>query len=193
VPTYTKTEQKKATLQDRKKQWEQLAAMGIAVGDAPRADADTGSEWKVVSEKVIGEVSQDGTFKEIAGKGVHKRKIDEDEEERIAAEETVTKRRGWGSTTKRLPGAGDDDLEALLAKVKKPEVKPEVKEEDGVDVKAEEVVKGEDVPSSLQDIPTAEEAAAKASSAEISSVSVKKEEDAPAPAVVFKKRKKIAK
>jgi hypothetical protein len=167
--------------------------MGIAVGDAPRADADTGSEWKVVSEKVIGEVSEDGTFKEIAGKGVHKRKIEEDEEERIAAEETVTKRRGWGSTTKRLPGAGDDDLEALLAKVKKPEVKQEVKEEDGVDVKAEEVVKGEDVPSSLQDIPTAEEAAAKASSAEISSVSVKKEEDAPAPAVVFKKRKKIAK
>jgi hypothetical protein len=166
--------------------------MGIAVGEEPRADMDTGSEWNVVREEVVGEVGADGSFKKIANKGVHKRKLDEDEEERIAAEETITKHRGWGRTPKSLPGKGeadDEDLEALFAKVKK----PDVKKEESVEVKAEDNVKGEDVPSSLQDIPTEEEAAAKASSSMAPEALVRKEEEAPAPAVVFKKRKKIAK
>ena len=167
--------------------------MGIAVGEEPRAaDTGNGSEWKVVREEVVGEVGEDGTFKKVVNKGVHKRKIDEDEEERIVAEETITKRRGWGKTPKGFPGKGatdDDDIEALFAKVKKLDVKTE----DRVEVKAEEEVKEEAAPSSLNDIPTAEEAAVKASNSVVADALVKKEEDAPAPAVVFKKRKKVAK
>jgi len=165
--------------------------MGIAVGEEPRADTETNGGWKVVRQEVVGEVSEDGTFKKIANKGVHKRKLDEDEEERITAEETITKRRGWGRTPKGLPGKGtdDDDLEALFAGVRK----PGIKKEESAEVKEEEMVKGEDASSSLQDIPTEEEAAAKGSTPVATDASVKEEDDAPAPAVVFKKRKKIAK
>jgi hypothetical protein len=50
-------------------------------------------------------------------------------------------------------------------------------------------VKEEEETAALHDIPTAEEAEAQAAEA-----TIKREEDAPAaPAVVFKKRKKIAK
>ena len=117
-------------------------------------------------------------------KGVRKRQLDEDEEEREAAGELITKRKGWGHTYKSFPGSkgGDDDIESLLGN-KKPqaEVKKE-DQEDGVKAEVEEVIGT----NSLQDIPTAEEAEAKAAE-----TVVKTEEDAPAaPAVVFKKRKK---
>jgi hypothetical protein len=193
APTFTKTEEKKATLQDRKKQWEQLAAMGITVHDKPKDDTDTGGGWKVVREEVIGEVGEDGEFRKTVNKGVHKRRLDEDEEERVVAEEIITKHKGWGRTYKTLPskvGTDDDDVEALFSNARS----RQAKEEDSVEVKVEHTVKGEDVPSSLQDIPTEEEAgAAKVSRVVDADALIKREEDAPAPAVVFKKRKKIAK
>ncbi|KAF2686482.1 hypothetical protein K458DRAFT_334230 [Lentithecium fluviatile CBS 122367] len=192
-PTFAKTEERKATLADRKKQWEQLAAMGIAVPDEARGDLAQTGGWQVVREEVVGEVGEDGQFKKIANKGVHKRKLDEDEEERVVAEEMITKHRGWGRTYKSLPGNGaadDEDVEALFAKAKK----PDVKKEEGVEVKEKEKLKGEEVEGSLQDIPTAEEAAAgRASSSAVADALIKKEEDIPTPAVVFKKRKKIPK
>jgi hypothetical protein len=62
---------------------------------------------------------------------------------------------------------------------------PEVKEES--DIKIEEPVKDEEDARTLQDIPTAEEA-----EASVTAAPVKQEGDAKAaPAVVFKKRKKI--
>lgn len=193
-PTYTKPEERKATLQDRKKQWEQLAAMGIAVPDEARGDMALKGEWTVVSEQVVGEVGEDGEFKPMLNKGVHKRKLDEDEEEQIAAGEMITKKKGWGQTFKSFPGKGganEDDVEALFSKSKK----PVVKEEEGAEVKGEPDVKGEEASSSLQDIPTEEEAAVgkKAPTSGIADALVKEEEDTPAPTVVFKKRKKIAK
>ncbi|PVH96413.1 hypothetical protein DM02DRAFT_617243 [Periconia macrospinosa] len=184
-PTFAKTEERKATLQDRKKQWEQLAAMGIAVPNERDGGTAAKGEWTVVSETVVGEVGEDGVVREMAlNKGVRKRKLDEEEEERIQAGETITKKRGWGHTYKPLPGKGgkvDEDLEALFNQkpaIKKEGDSQEVKQE----IKLEDEVKGEDVSCSLLDIPTAEEAAAGLT---------KKEDDAPA--VVFKKRKKIAK
>jgi hypothetical protein len=186
VPTFEKRPEKKATVDDRKKQWEQLAAMGVALPAAARGDMAIAGEWKTVREEVVGEVNEDGDFKATAlNKGVRKRMIDEEEEEQKAAGELITKRKGWGHTYKSFPGSkgGDDDIESLLGK--KPaqvEPQPEVKEEeDGVKAEVEEAET-----KTLQDIPTAEEAEAKTAE-----VVVKKEEDAPtAPAVVFKKRKK---
>jgi ribosomal protein L27 len=186
-PTFKKREpEKKATVEDRKKQWEQLAAMGVALPEEARSDMGMAGDWKVVAKQVVGEVDANGDFKEKQlNKGVHKRKLDEHEEESAAAGEIITKRKGWGHTYKTFPGSkgGDDDIESLFA-TKKPEVKVEESQ-----VKAEDPVKDEEETAALHDIPTAEEAEAKAAEA-----TIKKEEDAPAaPAVVFKKRKKIAK
>jgi hypothetical protein len=159
--------------------------MGVALPEEARQDMGMAGDWKVVTKKVVGEVNEQGQFEEKQlNKGVHKRKIDETEEDRIAAEGLITKKKGWGHTYKSFPGSkdnDDDDLEALLGSKKTPEVKEES------NVKTEEIVKGEEDIKTLQDIPTAEEAEANAAAAP-----VKQEEDAPAaPAIVFKKRKKI--
>lgn len=189
-PTYEKRPEKKATLEDRKKQWEQLAAMGVMLPDEARGDLALAGDWKTVTEEVVGEIGEDGEFKASSlNKGVHKRKLDEDEEEQKAAGELITKRKGWGHTYKSFPGSkgGDDDFESLLVKkAPQPTAAETVKAEEGL--KKEEPLDDE-AGTALQDIPTAEEAAAQAKEA-----SVKTEEDAPAaPAVVFKKRKKVAK
>ncbi|KAH7414082.1 hypothetical protein DE146DRAFT_750256 [Phaeosphaeria sp. MPI-PUGE-AT-0046c] len=190
APTYEKRPEKKATLDDRKKQWEQLAAMGVMLPDEARGDLALAGDWKTVTEEVVGEINEDGKFQaSTLNKGVHKRKLDEDEEEQKAAGELITKRKGWGHTYKSFPGSkgGDDDLESLLVKkTPQPSTTETIKTEEGL--KKEEPLE-DDAGVALQDIPTAEEAAAQATAA-----SVKAEEDAPAaPAVVFKKRKKVAK
>lgn len=183
--TFSKKEpQKKATVEDRKKQWEQLAAMGVALPEEARQDMGMAGDWKVVTKQVVGKVNEQGNFEESQlNKGVHKRKIDETEEDRIAAEGLITKKKGWGHTYKSFPGSKgkeDDDLEALFGTKKTAETNPEEK------VKTEEPVKDEEKAEPLHDIPTADEAAATAAA-----TPVKQEDDAPAPAVVFKKRKKI--
>jgi hypothetical protein len=187
APTFEKRTEKKATLEDRKKQWEQLAALGVTLPDQARGDLAIAGDWKTVSHEIIGEVNEDGEFKASSlNKGVHKRKLDEQEEQDKAAGELITKRKGWGHTYKSFPGSkgGEDDIESLLLK-RKPQndIAEAVKEEPGL---KKEEQKEEDAGVTLQDIPTAEEAAAQAAEAD-----VKKEQDAPA--VVFKKRKKVAK
>jgi hypothetical protein len=159
--------------------------MGVALPDQARGDLAIAGDWKTVSEQVIGEVNEDGEFKASAlNKGVRKRQLDEEEEEREAAGEMITKRKGWGHTYKSFPGnmGGGDDVESLLAK-KKPQLDTaNVKEEDGL---KKEEPREDDAGTTLHDIPTAEEAAEAA---------LRREADAlAAPAVVFKKRKKIAK
>ncbi|KAH6615336.1 U1 zinc finger domain-containing protein [Boeremia exigua] len=190
--TFAKKEpQKKATVEDRKRQWEQLAALGVALPEEARQDMGMAGDWKVVTKKLVGEVNEQGQFEEKQlNKGVHKRKIDEAEEDRIAAEGMITKKKGWGQTYKTFPGSkdnDDDDIEALFGAKKTPELKMEEVEEK---VKTEELVKHEEDTNPLHDIPTADDAATDAADAP-----VKQEEDAPvapaAPAVVFKKRKKI--
>lgn len=164
--------------------------MGVMLPDEARGDLALAGDWKTVTEEVVGEINEDGEFQASSlNKGVHKRKLDEDEEEQKAAGELITKRKGWGHTYKSFPGSkgGEDDFESLLAKkTPQPSAPEAVKQEDGL--KKEEPVE-DDTGVALQDIPTAEEAAAQAQEA-----AVKTEEDASAaPAVVFKKRKKAAK
>ncbi|KAF2240486.1 hypothetical protein BU26DRAFT_611585 [Trematosphaeria pertusa] len=196
-PTFTKQDEKKATLEDRKRQWNQLAAMGIALPEEARGDMAIAGEWKVVSEQVVGEVDEQGEFRPVLNKGIHKRKLDEDEEEQVAAREMITKKKGWGQTYKSFPGKNtnkDDDVEALFQKGKKAETKDEQSVDAKNEVKDEPGVKEEDAPSLLQAIPTEEEEAASTKTGRpgIAESLLKEEEDAPAPVVVFKKRKKIA-
>lgn len=190
APTYEKRPEKKATVEDRKKQWEQLAAMGVALPSEARVDLGMAGEWKTVTKEIVGEIDEDGEFKAVvSNKGVRKRKMDEEEEEQEAAGEIITKRKGWGNTLKNFPGSkkGDDfDFEELLGKKSIPrETVGEARPEEG-GVKKEELQ--DDPPSALADIPTAEEAA---------EAPIKKEnggeDGAPAPKITFKKRKKIAK
>lgn len=182
-PSFTR-DQKQATLDDRKRQLNQLAAMGVAVPDQMRGDMALAGEWTVVSEKVIGEDGKEVKLNE----GVRKRKLDEEEREQLEAAEMITKHKGWGRTFKSFPGklgGGDeDDVEALFGNVGK-----KVKKEEQPVVKAEPEVKDEAETKALQDIPTEEKASAIKPDLD---VPVKEEEEAPAPAVVFKKRKKIA-
>lgn len=159
--------------------------MGVALPEEARQDMGMAGDWKVVTKKMIGEVNEQGQFEEKQlNKGVHKRKIDETEEDRIAAEGLITKKKGWGHTYKAFPGSkgdDDDDLDVLLGTKKIPEIKEESR------VKIQESIKDEDDSETLLDIPTAEEAELSAAAAP-----AKQEENTPAvPAVVFKKRKKI--
>jgi hypothetical protein len=186
APTYQKRPEKKATVEDRKKQWEQLAALGVTLPDQARQDLAIAGDWKTVATEVVGEINEDGEFKSLAlNKGVRKRKLDEDEEEQKEAGEMITKRKGWGHTYKSFPGSkgGEDDLENLLVK-KTPQFDQATTAEEEAGLKKEEP-REEEAGLALQDIPTAEEAAEAA---------IKREEEAPAaPAIVFKKRKKVAK
>lgn len=192
TPTFEKRPEKKATLEDRKRQWEQLAAMGIAVPEAARGDMAIAGEWRTVTKQVVGEVNEDGEFKAISlNKGVRKRMIDEEEEEQKAAGELITKKKGWGHTYKAFPGSkgAEDDVESLFGKKAqqadiKDDIKVETKEDDGIKAEAPE----ESETKALQDIPTAEEAERIAAE-----TAIKTEEAPSAPAVVFKKRKKILK
>ncbi|KAF2120443.1 U1 zinc finger domain-containing protein [Lophiotrema nucula] len=179
----TKEAEKPATLQDRRKQWEQLAAMGIAAPDQVRGDMAQAGEWQVVSEKLIGE---DGKEIQVLNKGVRKRKVDEAEEELQAAGEMITKKKGWGNTYKSFPGklgGGDDDVEVLFKKVKKT---PAVKQEE-LEGKVESEVDTEITQAATKDTPT-ETAASKDGPND--DTNVKAEDEIAAPAVVFKKRKK---
>ncbi|KAF2266829.1 hypothetical protein CC78DRAFT_491218 [Lojkania enalia] len=203
-PTFTKQAKKQATMEDRKKQWNQLAAMGIAVPELMRGEMAMAGDWHVVSEKVIGEDEENKPL----NVGVHKRKLDEADEEAQAAGEIITKKKGWGNTYKSFPGkmSGDEDnMEALFKQVKnKPKLNEDSNVGAGPEIKAESDGKEEDAKPGILDIPTEEEAMRKAftkvdnismmaSSAETGvPAKAEAEDELVVPKVAFKKRKKIA-
>ena len=61
-PTYEKRPEQKATVEDRKRQWEQLAAMGVTLPDQARGDLAIAGDWKTVSHEVVGEVNDIATL-----------------------------------------------------------------------------------------------------------------------------------
>ncbi|KAG9775030.1 hypothetical protein ABEF93_005834 [Exophiala dermatitidis] len=93
---------------DLKKQWAQLAEMGIKVPEQARSEMAMPGEWQVVSKQT----NNEAPAAESLSIGVRKRKA-EDEEEEEEAEQTVT--RHWGSTTRRYPGDDKSDLDDLLS------------------------------------------------------------------------------
>jgi len=186
----------KATPEERKRQMEQLAAMGIAVPQEFRKDLAVGGEWSTVSETPIYNVKpEDEEGKPTGSFGVRKRKLDEDEEEALAVE-----KKGWGSRFKTYPGSkgADDDLDALLTA---PIIKKEHVKQDETPSLAEPETNTEALqaaePESKEVAPLLkkEESIAEPPLAAIPDVDqpiapVKHEEAAAAdPPIVFKKRK----
>ncbi|KAL4808279.1 hypothetical protein BDV18DRAFT_134587 [Aspergillus unguis] len=167
--------QRPVSVEERKKQMAQLAELGVAIPEAYRADMSLAGDWQTVSEKVIRpEEDEDGEKKPTLGvrKRKHDADIDEEEEEaKREAERFVSK--GWGSRTRRYPGAddGDEDLDALLAST--------------TEAKKNKDSGAGDTPT--ESTPTQEDSKKEA---DPSSEPVKEEEPSNAGAgVVFKKRK----
>lgn len=187
----------KATVEDRRRQMEQLAAMGVAVPEEYKRDMAIVSDWSTVSETPIysneapvkGE--DDGENKEAVGAfGVRKRKLD-DEEADVEQAAAKASRKNWGSTLKAYPGAKapepEADLDALLSAPvvkKEEEMSPAVAQGPAKDTTAslKQEESTTDGAATLQAIPQTGEPAA----------GVKNEDDATAatnPTIVFKKRK----
>lgn len=126
TPAFTKTNKSSAntlSATDQKRQWAQLAEMGIAIPEHARSEMAMAGDWQTISRNVQLEPEEQTDDK--LNVGIRKRKF-EDDEDREEAGRTVA-RRGWGSTTRTYPGSKpvDNDLSALLSLplVKKEKVK----------------------------------------------------------------------
>ncbi|KIW67403.1 hypothetical protein PV04_06662 [Phialophora macrospora] len=119
---------------DRKRQWAQLAEMGIKVPEEFRSEMAMAGDWQTLSQQVVVEAP--------LSTGIKKRRYEgqeDDEEEKEAAGEAVV-RRGWGAATKTYPdrdNAGLDDLLSGSISVKKETPGPQIKGEGGTSVKQE--------------------------------------------------------
>ncbi|KAL4779730.1 hypothetical protein BJX76DRAFT_339939 [Aspergillus varians] len=165
--TAAPSSQRPVSAEERKKQMAQLAEMGIAIPEVYRGEMALAGDWQTVSEKVIssGEGEEGGKEKEPTTLGVRKRKHDremdeEEEEAKREAERFVSK--GWGSRTRRYPGAKDEenleDLDALLASTK--EVKKTTDSGTGEDTTAEANPQKEDQPGETAPVKEEEPLAA---------------------------------
>jgi hypothetical protein len=175
---------KPATVEERKRQLQQLADMGVAIPEEYRRDMTMVGDWHFVSETKImpkGHKKEDDDEKdtkpEALSFGVKKRKLEDGAE---GEEETVIlpAKNAWGSTfkTHAVSKDPDEDLDVLLGDLKNREKveetlneAPNKDEEDSKDIK--NILKLED------------------------GTEVKKEEGesgAASSGVVFKKRKKKA-
>ncbi|PNS19929.1 hypothetical protein CAC42_7896 [Sphaceloma murrayae] len=159
-PTFTRVDGR-ATADERMKQAEQLAAMGVAVPDEFRKDMAIASEWSTVSatpvyhRRDVKEETRDGNEDEgkvppgsLAGKRRRESEADDDD----GLDRVNGKRKVWGTTLKAYPGAkgsNGEDFEALLSgsvikkesvSTQQDEVKGEEDDLDGVQVKKEESV-----------------------------------------------------
>ncbi|KZF18843.1 hypothetical protein L228DRAFT_54333 [Xylona heveae TC161] len=154
---------RQATVEDRKQQMAQLAAMGVSVPDDFRREMAMAGDWQVMSETPVARSAkeEDGAEKksDVKNFGVHKRKRpgEEDVEDEEEAG-TTTIRKKWGTTIKTYPGATeeDDDLDALLEKGKQAKAaKVNAEEETGdSEIKKEPVVKQDpDSPAAEAEAP----------------------------------------
>ncbi|KAI5244864.1 hypothetical protein E4T43_03494 [Aureobasidium subglaciale] len=167
-----------ASVAERKRQMEQLAAMGVAIPEEFRRDMSIRGEWSTVSETPIYSKSvkpdADAEDDDTKAFGVRKRKLDEEEQDLNMAP------KAWGSRLKSYPGSkGNDevDLDALLSSAT---TKKEVKSEDNGLLKKEGDT---DATESTAAIPDISKGVAAESEVKLEP---KVEQDAP---VVFKKRK----
>lgn len=156
-PHFTSTGQR-ATGDDRRRQAEQLAAMGIALPDEYRKDMAIASEWSTVSatpvyhrppikDDDVNEDSDEDKKDILTADRPHKRKLDlgDDEHGVLDDEQTAGRpaKKSWGTSLKTYPGREHNDTQdfddLLLSTKMKKEVKsePEVLE-GGVQFKQEE-------------------------------------------------------
>lgn len=116
VPPTLPTERQSTSLPlsaaDQKRQWSQLAEMGIQVPHQFRSEMAMPGDWSSLTTPS----SQDLPPEDPLRIGVRKRKAtDEEEEEEDQLVHQATTSRGWGSTTKVFPGKDTADLSSLLS------------------------------------------------------------------------------
>ncbi|ETN36483.1 uncharacterized protein HMPREF1541_08761 [Cyphellophora europaea CBS 101466] len=111
--TVRKTPAAPLTATDQKRQWTQLAEMGIEVPDNHRAEMAMAGDWKVVSQAT----PKDNNAAQIdsLSVGVHKRKLDEQEQEDLESGTSPSARRVWGKSVRTYPGEDIQDLDNLLS------------------------------------------------------------------------------
>ncbi|TID21808.1 U1 zinc finger domain protein [Venturia nashicola] len=203
-----KTPAKQTSAEERKRQMQQLADMGVAVPEEFRREVALAGDWERVSVKPV-DTAETMRVKSEGGEanveslafGIRKRKFeDQIEEEAIHA---VVKRQAWGSKFKTYPGKGgtvDSDVDALLDGLAP---KKEVIVEEETEVKPDTVSAAAAIKSE-QPSQTNDEGAnldvdvsGKTLEPEISENSIKAEEESklsvipelPGAGIVFKKRK----
>ena len=188
-----------ASVAERKKQLAQLAEMGIAVPDEFHGDMAMAGDWKVVSQRPV----EGTTSEDPLSIGVRKRKFEGQEGEEEAGE--IVARRGWGSTSRRYPGADEGaapNLDALLSGVKsgiKEEAASELKKEGDEEKSALLSAKDESLdtdtkqaekPKPIGSSPAKKEESTDASEPAKSSLhDIPSAEEALGAGVIFKKRK----
>lgn len=96
---------------DLKRQWAQLADMGIKVPEQVRSEMAMAGDWAVVSNQPNIEEKRERPL----SVGVKKRKFEGQEGEDEAEEEGIIARRRWGTTTRRFPGRDSADLDDLFS------------------------------------------------------------------------------
>lgn len=103
-----------AAAADQKRQWSQLAEMGIAVPASARAEVAMAGDWQVSARKSV--LRSEDAVDDKLNVGVRKRKFADEvgEEEDLA--NSMVPRKTWGSSTKTYPGntTHADDLDDLL-------------------------------------------------------------------------------
>lgn len=192
--------------EERTRQAEQLAALGVALPQQFRGELAMPGEWSVTSTTIVEEDKAKAADQDeqagIKARGVHKR---ERTEEQLEHEEAVKglfkKPRRWGRDVRGL-AEESEDLDALLSgdlmvKRKDEEEEELKKEDDGEEDDAFHTVKKEveaEADSIPADIPAAEEGK-EAALSRIDASDIKTEnggkpsEAADMPVVAFKKRK----
>lgn len=105
-----------AAVAERKRQAEQLAALGVALPQAFRGDLAMPGEWSVTSTTTVGERADDeAEATKARAKGVHKRERTDENHEHEATVDGLFKRpRRWGRGTAHAGGEATQDLDALL-------------------------------------------------------------------------------
>lgn len=168
-----------ASVAERKRQMEQLAAMGVAIPEEYRRDMSIQGEWSTVSERPVYsrpvKSTSDDEDEDTKAFGMRKRKLGDEEEQDLKLAP-----KAWGSRLKSYPGASsntEEDLDALLSGAT---TKKEIKSEASDSLKKEVDTDTADTIAAVPDIT-------EAASAE-SEVKAEPKQDQEAP-VVFKKRK----
>jgi len=128
APTFTQSVSNRATIDDRRKQAEQLYAMGVAVPDEFRRDLSVASAWTSVSEKVVYQPKEE-EIKDDKDESINhedtkdasdfaSRNVAEDDEENTEMLFTGKRKKIWGKTVKTYPGASESkvvDFDVLMA------------------------------------------------------------------------------
>jgi hypothetical protein len=181
---------RQATVEDRKRQMAQLAAMGVAVPEEYRKEMAMVGEWQVVARHELSKPKREP--EEIAGSGERKRKFqNEQDDEEEDEEEIPAIRKGWGRAFKSFPGSktSNEDIGALLGAPIK--LKSEAIEEEGDidEIKAEGTVKEEQPSDSIVKDEPSEDAIGIDETAPVIKDDGLSTKEVPPPTVVFKKRK----